>query len=219
MKLAFSTFAFMAFAASQATILTFQSSSGSSLPGAAVTTAPWYGDRVNALTVGGFSYGVGSEGFTPNVQVRYSGDRSTPSTWASGYGSLPFALWGSSSNGATDVNRTTITFTADAGYDVRILGFKAADWSNSLPGVTRNLWITDGSTTIWSYAGSIDSNTFNQFNLSSLNVSGSTLTLNFDHGWHTGIADVVFAQSAVPEPASMIALGLGAVALIRKRRK
>lgn len=206
-------------AASNATILTFKTNTGSSLPGSALIQSPWYGDRVNATTVGSFGYGVGSEGFTPNVEVRYSGDRSVPSTWGGGYGSLQTAMWGSSNSSAGDVNRTTITFTADAGYDVRILGFKAADWNNGIPGVTRNLWITDGSTTIWSYAGAITDTTFNDFDLSALNLSGSTLTLNFDHGWHTGISDVVFAQSVVPEPASMLALGLGAVALIRKRRK
>ncbi len=219
MKFAFSAMACFAFAASQATILTFKSNTGSSLPTTAVQGSPWYGDRVNATTVGLFGYGVGSEGFTPNVEVRYSGDRSTPTTYSTGYGTLETVLWGNSNSAANDVNRTTITFTADAGYDVSILGFKAADWSNSLPGVTRKLWITDGSTTIWSYAGSIDHVTFNDFNLSGLGLSGSTLTLNFDHSWHTGITDVIFAQSAVPEPASMLALGLGAVALIRKRRK
>ncbi len=219
MKFALTSVALLTFAASQATILTFRANTGGSLPAGAVTGAPWYGDRVNALTVGSYSYGVGSEGFTPNVDVRYSGDRSTPTPYSTGYGTLSTVLWGNSNSGATDVNRTTISFTADAGYDVRILGFKAADWSNSLQGVTRNLWITNGSTTIWSYAGSIDHVTFNEFDLSGLNVSGSTLTLNFDHGWHTGITDVIFAQSAVPEPASMLALGLGAVALVRKRRK
>lgn len=219
MKFAYLALGTLLAAGSHATILRFTSDTGSTLPAAAVNESPWYGDRVNATTVGLYGYGVGSEGFTPNVQVRYSGVDSTPSTWGAGYGSLPTVLWGSSSSSSSAVNRTTITFTADPGVDVRILGFKAGDWSGSLTGITRNLWITNGSTTIWSYAGSLSDTAFNEFDLSSLNVSGSTLTLNFDHGWHTGISDVIFAQSVVPEPASMIALGLGAIALIRKRRK
>lgn len=49
--------------------------------------------------------------------------------------------------------------------------------------------------------------------------TGNSISITFGNAWWHAIDNVGFSQGAVPEPASMIALGVGALALIRRRRK
>ncbi|RYG24015.1 PEP-CTERM sorting domain-containing protein [bacterium] len=50
-------------------------------------------------------------------------------------------------------------------------------------------------------------------------VSSTSITIEWGSNWNIGIDNVSFAQQAVPEPATMAALGLGLAALARRRRR
>lgn len=99
-----------------------------------------YGDRVNSLSTssGGitFAYGVGAEGFTPNVTVSYDpGSIFTggPSLWRYDYGDLTRILYQGSTNTGLgfDYNYLLVTFTADPGYDVVLYGFDLGGWNQT----------------------------------------------------------------------------------------
>jgi hypothetical protein len=96
-----------------------------------------YGDRVTSLsTMNGtttFEYGVGAEGFTPNVEVSY--DPSSiftggPSLWRYDYGDLVRVLYqGSTFTGfGNDYDYLTIRFQADPSYDAVLYGFDLGGW-------------------------------------------------------------------------------------------
>ena len=97
-----------------------------------------YGDRVAASSaVNGtvtFNYGLGAEGYTPNVVVEYGPGSiltGNPRLWRYDYGNLDRVLYQGSSilNGqGTDYDYLTITFRADAGYDAILYGFDLGGW-------------------------------------------------------------------------------------------
>jgi hypothetical protein len=99
-----------------------------------------YGNRVTSTSStesnGGvtfdYGYGVGAEGFTPNVTVQYgpfsllSGG---PELWRYDYGDLERVLYQGSRGGVgTNYNRLEIVLTADEGYEVLLFGFDLAGW-------------------------------------------------------------------------------------------
>src|SRR3954465_14965762 len=71
--------------AAHATVLTFNVAGGVS---DFATLAQTYGDNVAASPQAGHSYGVGAEGYTPNVSVSYGSPDEEPSLWTTGYGDL-----------------------------------------------------------------------------------------------------------------------------------
>jgi hypothetical protein len=96
-----------------------------------------YGDRVNSssTTVGSiiFEYGLGAEGFSPNVTVSYdpySIFTGGPSLWRYDYGDLTRVLYQGSTNTGIgfDYNYLLITFRADPGYEVLLYGFDLGGW-------------------------------------------------------------------------------------------
>lgn len=125
----------------KATILTFDITD-LSYPGAenfpeGFQISQAYGDFVTSTSVpfggGTFDYGVGAEGFTPNVSVDYgpvSAQTGGPSLWRYNYGDLIRILYqGSTFTGSgTDYDYLVITLQADPGFEVLLYGFELAGW-------------------------------------------------------------------------------------------
>lgn len=217
----------MAPAAASATVLTFEVSGGvvnhANMPQS-------YGDNVAAALQGGHSYGVGAEGFTPNVVVDYGAAGEDPALWTTGYGDLTNVLFNDADNDTTFTTR----FTADAGYLVSLLGFDLASFlsgGQTIQGFT----IRDvGANTVLFSQGAtfITGTTHNPFSFNG--VSANTLELVIDLTGLGGVSDDIgidnirFSQSlvpvggGVPEPSvwAMLLLGFfGAGAMVRSSRR
>jgi hypothetical protein len=94
-----------------------------------------YGSRVGSTDVTAdngvrFLYGMGAEGFTPNVRAYYgpySMFTGGPTLWREGYSDLDGVLYQGSAFGSppigTDYNILDIVLVADAGFDVQLYGF------------------------------------------------------------------------------------------------
>jgi hypothetical protein len=96
-----------------------------------------YGDRVTSTTmtngIASFMYGVGPEGFTPNVQVAYGPSSiftGGPSLWRYDYGDLDRVLFqGSTFTGVgNDYDYLELVFSADPGYEVLLYGLDLGGW-------------------------------------------------------------------------------------------
>jgi hypothetical protein len=128
----------LACAPAGATILTFDAA-----PGVGVNTVvpQAYGDNVTASPDGaGHSYGVGAEGFTPNVSVAYGAGGEESKLYPTGYGDLTNVYFNELDHGTS----LTATFTADAGYLIDLYGFDMAAYENDGETVT-GLTVFDGS--------------------------------------------------------------------------
>ena len=105
--------------AASATVLTFdQSSRGVPTDGTPAPIATDYGDRVGG-TGDGYTYGVGEEGFTPNVQVGFGSP--DPVVVSGGFGDLTNVLFE-----ATPGEDPIVGFQADEGFVVQLFGFQLA---------------------------------------------------------------------------------------------
>jgi hypothetical protein len=94
-----------------------------------------YGSRVGSTDVTAdngvrFLYGIGAEGFTPNVRAYYgpySIFTGGPTLWREGYSDLDGVLYQGSALGnppiGTDYNILDVVLVADAGFDVQLFGF------------------------------------------------------------------------------------------------
>ncbi|MDZ4372891.1 MAG: PEPxxWA-CTERM sorting domain-containing protein [Phenylobacterium sp.] len=123
-------------AAAQATILTFDIADGVSNFENMPQT---YGDNVSAAIDGlGHSYGVGAEGYTPNVTVDYGTPGEDPALWTTGYGDLTNIYFNDADGDLT----FTTTFTADAGFLVDLYSFDMA-WYFASPQTIAGLSIVD----------------------------------------------------------------------------
>ncbi len=83
-----------------------------------------------------FNYGVGAEGYTPNVNVQYgpvSIFTGGPALWRYDFGDLTRVLFqGSTNTGAgSNYNHLDIVFTADPGFDVQLYGFDLGGWNRT----------------------------------------------------------------------------------------
>jgi hypothetical protein len=220
----------MAPAAASATVLTFDIAGGISnfenMP-------PAYGDNVAATLQGGHSYGVGAEGFTPNVVVSYGIPGpliiEDPALWTTGYGDLTNIYFQDSDGDTTFTTR----FTADAGYLVNLLSFDMASFltaGQTIQGFT----IRDvGANTVLFTQGStfITGATHNAFNFTGVSANSLELVVNLtglgSRSDDIGLDNIRFSQSlvppgGVPEPsvwALMIGGFFGAGAMLRSRRK
>lgn len=194
-----------------ATNLLFATDTGAQLADSSLAT---YGDRVTAVSQGGFGYGA-EGGFTPNVVIDYT---TNVGTWPTGYGNFPTAIWGrnSSSSSTSDATPVSFTLTADSGYLVRLRSIRLADWNGTQLQTTFR--VLDGSNNeLFNWQGIPDGTTSTLITFPS--VVGESLTVTWNNGWHTGGRELVFSQEAVPEPATMTVLGVAALAILRKRRK
>lgn len=200
---------------SPATILTFDIAGAS----AGQTMPMDYGDFVTSGTMGNYSYGI-SNGLTPDVNVDYGPH--DLNFWTTGYSDLTNVLENEPDG--------------DAGYDViftpnlpgqtvvTIESFDMGNWGGAIvvPGIT----IRTNSGVLWQQnnielgASASPHLTFTP-NVSAseriyLHVDTTGLGGNSDN---VGLDNIAFRQSAVPEPATMAALGLGFAAIMRRRRK
>lgn len=208
-------------AASFGTRLTFDTTSGTVISSTATTTNPLYGDRVTATTMGGYSYGP-EGGFTPNVTVGYqtissAGTFNGVSTWASGYGNLVNTIWSGGSS-LDPLNDGYLTLTADPGFVVQLHSFRTAVWSNG-PALYTDIQVIDAaSTVVYQNTGAnpVGGNVLHDFSVAP--ITSTQLRIKFGQGWWITLDDVTFSQ-AVPEPGTLVLLGLGLPLLMRRRTR
>jgi hypothetical protein len=216
----------LACAPAGATILTFDMAGGVS----DFELAPQaYGDNVTASTdPAGHSYGVGAEGFTPNVTVAYGAAGEDPNLYTTGYGDLTNIYFNDADNDTT----LTATFTAGAGYLVDLYGFDMASYVNA--GLTiQGLKVFDGANAVLFSQGptAISGATHNSFAFATP-LRAAELRLEVDLTGLGGVSDdigldnVRFGQAAapsvggVPEPASwaLMIAGFGMAGAFLRRR-
>lgn len=187
-----------------------------------------YGDNVSGSPQGGFSYGVGAEGFTPNVTVAYS-DNSR--FWGPDFGDLVNVVY-------TLDGSFELTLTAAAGFVVELFEFDLAGWLQA-DYTINSVSVRDGggnvlfSQTNAHIEGDGGGPRRTHFDFSSDPLSASVLIIAFDssnlggNADNIGIDNIRFgqqraSQTPVPEPAALGLLGLGLVGLavaVRRRRR
>lgn len=234
-------FAAIAFAATalagsaNATILTFDTDT--TQPFTNLNMDQGYGDRVSALTMGKYSYGLGfGDGLTPNVTVSYSGG--TPNAaltrWSADYGDLVNVL----ENEDDGDTLLRVLFTADAGYMVKLFSFNLAGWPDS-DYTIRGLSVTSGDLTLYSASNVHVEGTsgHSPFDFGA-GFTGQTLAINIDLSGlggasdNIGIDNIRFGQSppgvlidqppsTVPEPATWATMLLGflTIGVAARRRR
>jgi hypothetical protein len=209
-----------------------------------------YGDRVTGANsdAGGAStersYGESGEGYTPNVLTSYS----TGLGWGLGFSTLTNVLYMPVDALGNPSNVLNITFTADAGFQARLLGFSLGAFFDTFgqPNITSYsgvsvLVLDESNATLFSQNYNLDALSLNQ----AINVTGSnggSLTLRLDLSGvlynpdigrfdreYVGIDNIRFAQQSaptqpsggeIPEPSTFALVGGAALlaAFARKRR-
>lgn len=187
--------------AADATILTFDVSGGvtnfANIP-------QTYGDNVAASPDGlGHSYGVGAEGFTPNVVVEYGTAGEDPALWTTGYGDLTNVHFNDADGDLT----FTVRFTADPGFLVTLFDFDIASFlsaGQTIAGLEVRNGATDAS--LFSLGSTfITGATHAQI---APNVSANVLVLEIDLTGlgsvsdDIGIDNIRFGQVEVEDPVS-----------------
>lgn len=182
-----------------------------------------YGDNVTALTDGNDnSYGVGAEGFTPDVTVTYQGfNGSSPSIelWNTGYGDLTNVLY----DEFDFVGRLEIRFEASPGFFVQLYDWDMATYSGSDDTIDF-VRVLDGNDNVLANFPDqvISSSTRTSFDFASDPLTAPVIRLQFDAGNlggssdNIGVDNIRFGQ-VVPEPASLVLLSVAGLLVARRR--
>ncbi len=111
-----------------------------------------------------------------------------------------------------------ITFTADAGWEVKVVSVDLVGSTGHGAGNIPSLSVGSFSGTNISFNGATH-------NTLVLNEVGTTVVLTYtnangDYGWE-GLNNIQFVEQeiVIPEPASLGLLGVGALALLKRRRR
>jgi hypothetical protein len=200
-----------------------------------------YGDNVTATSgsiPGGttFNYGIGAEGFTPNVQASY-GPTSIftggPALWRYDYGNLTNVLYqGSTFTGVGfDYDFLEIGLTAAPGFDVLLYGFDLGGWfsdftikevavltgSNSLYSQSNVNILSGANHTSFAFASPIRASSL-KILIDSTNIGASSELVGIDN---IRFGQALSQTTPVPEPASLglFAIGSGLAAIVRRRKR
>lgn len=218
--------------AAQATVLTFDIDN--TKPNVSLSMSQAYGDRVTAQIQSNATYGVGAEGFTPNVLVSYG----VPTAgslirWTTDYGDLTNIL----ENEVDGSTYMDVLFTADPGYMVTLFGFDLAGWLRADYTLPAGVRVTSGADTLFSQANVlVQGNGVGPKHTSfdfGAGLTGQTLALRIDltgmgnNSDNIGLDNIRFGQvspapTAVPEPSAwaLMILGLaGAGGAMRRQRR
>ncbi|MCV2354624.1 PEP-CTERM sorting domain-containing protein [Paucibacter sp. B2R-40] len=192
----------------QATVLPFTSTFGA---GGLAT----YGDRIVGSPQDGASYFEGA-GWTPNVELVFTTLNASglASLWSSGYASLLGAL----GHGAFNVPYQ-IDFVPDAGWNITLQGFDIATWSSGTYPTDIRIWDDKGSfaqPNLLSFASALNPQTVYQ-PLSAPVAGTGTVHLYLNNLGSTGLDNIAFTQSPVPEPAALLLISAGLAAFWARR--
>ncbi|HWA82031.1 MAG TPA: carbohydrate binding domain-containing protein [Fimbriimonadaceae bacterium] len=128
------------------------------------------------------------------------------------------AYFGATSAGDAEDFYQDVATTAGTSYHVSFWAF-----DQDPQATTENLLVTFGTNTVFNgipQRGTTSTANWAQYSGDFVATSGSTrLEINgWEQSWYINADDFSVTANAVPEPASMAVLGLGALALIRRRR-
>lgn len=208
--------------AAQATVLTFSDLhevTGAPLGNYGVIDHA-YGDNVTQTNDGVGSYLMGS-GWTPDVVTVYETLDNNHNHfsdnllhWDFSYGDLEHVAFSEFSSGFA-----RLILTASAGKFVHLESFDVAGWPASDQQITY-LQVRDAADNVlWDANTTVIHGTGPTHDHYAPDLVGQTLVIEWGQNWNTGLDNVSFSQTdAVPEPATMAILGLGALALKRRRR-